>query len=66
VCGVRVQGPQKRATLARIAVKAARGVEYLHGRSVVHFDLKADNLLCDLSSLDSPIVKIGAWLCCAP
>jgi serine/threonine protein kinase len=27
--------------------------------NVVHFDLKAENLLCDLRNLDTPVVKIG-------
>ena len=26
---------------------------------MVHFDLKAENLLCDLRNLDTPVVKIG-------
>jgi len=34
-------------------------MEYLHKCNVVHFDLKAENLLCDLRNLDSPVVKIG-------
>lgn len=34
-------------------------MEYLHKCNVVHFDLKAENLLCDLRNLDCPVVKIG-------
>ncbi len=34
-------------------------MEYLHGQFVVHFDLKCDNLLCDLRDPSRPIVKIG-------
>ena len=39
--------------------QAARGMEYLHGQFVVHFDLKCDNLLCDLRDPSRPTVKIG-------
>jgi serine/threonine protein kinase len=55
------QGPRsdQRNTLARIALPVARGMEYLHRQNIVHFDLKAENLLCDLRNLDSPVVKIG-------
>ena len=42
-----------------VALRAARGMEFLHNRSVIHFDLKCENLLCDLRDLDNPIVKIG-------
>jgi len=34
-------------------------MEYLHRNRVVHFDLKCDNLLCDLRDSQNPIVKIG-------
>jgi serine/threonine protein kinase len=34
-------------------------MEYLHGQFVVHFDLKCDNLLCDLRDPGRPVVKIG-------
>jgi serine/threonine protein kinase len=40
-----------------MAVQAARGMEYLHSQAVVHFDLKCDNLLCDLRDLQRPVVK---------
>jgi serine/threonine protein kinase len=32
---------------------------YLHLHFMVHFDLKCDNLLCDLRDLNKPVVKIG-------
>lgn len=40
-------------------LQAARGMEYLHGQYVVHFDLKCDNLLCDLRDPQRPVIKIG-------
>lgn len=42
-----------------MALQAARGMEYLHGQYVVHFDLKCDNLLCDLRDPQRPVIKIG-------
>lgn len=48
-----------RKVRANIALQAARGMEYLHAQSMVHFDLKCDNLLCDLRDLVRPVVKIG-------
>jgi serine/threonine protein kinase len=48
-----------RKVRANIALQAARGMEYLHAQSMVHFDLKCDNLLCDLRDLGRPVVKIG-------
>lgn len=42
-----------------VALRAARGMEFLHNRKVIHFDLKCENLLCDLRDLDNPVVKIG-------
>ncbi|KAK9867004.1 hypothetical protein WJX84_008904 [Apatococcus fuscideae] len=52
-------GYAARRVRAAIALQAARGMEYLHSRRVVHFDLKCDNLLCDLRDLHRPVVKIG-------
>ncbi|GMH38882.1 hypothetical protein BSKO_06780 [Bryopsis sp. KO-2023] len=44
---------------ASIALQAARGMDFLHSRKIIHFDLKCANLLCDLQVLSNPIVKIG-------
>jgi serine/threonine protein kinase len=37
----------------------AFGMEYLHGKKVVHFDLKSANLLVNLRDPQRPICKIG-------
>lgn len=42
-----------------IALRAALGMDFLHRRSVIHFDLKCENLLCDLRDLENPVVKVG-------
>ena len=52
-------GSRLRRLCLQIALSAARGMEYLHSQSIVHFDLKADNLLCDLRDLGNPVVKVG-------
>lgn len=39
----------------------AFGMEYLHGRNIVHFDLKSDNLLVNLRDLHRPICKVSDW-----
>ncbi|BDA48239.1 probable serine/threonine-protein kinase kinX [Coccomyxa sp. Obi] len=54
-----VAGPVSGRLRAAIALQAARGMEYLHSRHVVHFDLKCDNLLADLRDPLRPAVKIG-------
>jgi len=36
------------APRVKLALDVARGVEYLHWRRVIHFDIKADNILTDV------------------
>ncbi|KAJ8765974.1 hypothetical protein K2173_020490 [Erythroxylum novogranatense] len=42
-----------------IAMDAAFGMEYLHSKNIVHFDLKCDNLLVNLKDHVRPICKVG-------
>ncbi|KAL5547694.1 hypothetical protein UlMin_002925, partial [Ulmus minor] len=42
-----------------IAMDVAFGMEYLHGKNSVHFDLKSDNLLVNLRDPHRPICKVG-------
>lgn len=41
-----------------IALDAAFGMEYLHLKSIVHFDLKCDNLLVNLGDPYRPVCKV--------
>ncbi|XVF47966.1 hypothetical protein PTKIN_Ptkin03bG0152300 [Pterospermum kingtungense] len=42
-----------------ISMEVAFGMEYLHGKNIVHFDLKSDNLLVNLRDPHRPICKVG-------
>eukprot|EP00775_Hariotina_reticulata_P008219 gene8219-8411_t len=56
---IKKKGINDKRLRAHIAMQAAQGMEYLHLHYMVHFDLKCDNLLCDLRDLNKPVVKIG-------
>uniref|UniRef100_A0A7N0VBP9 Protein kinase domain-containing protein n=1 Tax=Kalanchoe fedtschenkoi TaxID=63787 RepID=A0A7N0VBP9_KALFE len=47
-----------------IAMDVAFGMEYLHGKNIVHFDLKSDNLLVNLRDPHRPICKVSIWFLC--
>ncbi|GMH16638.1 hypothetical protein Nepgr_018479 [Nepenthes gracilis] len=42
-----------------IAMDTAFGMEYLHGKDIVHFDLKCENLLVNMRDPHRPVCKIG-------
>jgi hypothetical protein len=56
----RTRAPDRR-TAACLALGAARAMQHLHAQSppVVHFDLKADNLLVDWRDAATPVCKLA-------
>lgn len=46
-----------------LALDAAFGMEYLHLKNIVHFDLKCENLLVNLGDPHRPVCKVKVQMC---
>lgn len=46
-----------------LALDAAFGMEYLHLKNIVHFDLKCENLLVNLGDPQRPVCKVMVKYC---
>lgn len=50
----------------KIALAAAFGMEYLHTKNIVHFDLKCENLLVNLGDPQRPVCKVNLHIKLVP
>ena len=45
-----------------IIMDAAFGMEYLHGKNIIHFDFKCENLLVNMKDPQRPICKVIPYI----